>query len=85
MGCIDLVRCVLVLRCGLTVVMWYPYAGWSTEVGLSLLNYVDTGWWMLYRTDIHSNVERESQIPIQTHKSIQSIFLNMLLSDIVNW
>jgi len=27
MGCIDLFRCVLVLRCGLAVVVWYPYAG----------------------------------------------------------
>ena len=27
MGCIDLVQCVLVLRCGLAVVVWYPYAG----------------------------------------------------------
>jgi len=27
MGCIDLVRCVLVLRCGLAGVVWYPYAG----------------------------------------------------------
>jgi len=26
MGCIVLVRCVLVLRCGLSVVVWYPYA-----------------------------------------------------------
>jgi len=26
MGCIDLVRCVLVLLCGLAVVVWYPYA-----------------------------------------------------------
>ena len=24
MGCINLVRCVLVLRCGLAVVVWYP-------------------------------------------------------------
>ena len=29
MGCIDLVRCVLVLRCGLAVMVWYPYAGFS--------------------------------------------------------
>jgi len=29
MGCIALVRCVLVLRCGLVVVVWYPYAGFS--------------------------------------------------------
>ena len=27
MGCIALVRRVLVLRCGLAVVVWYPYAG----------------------------------------------------------
>ena len=29
MGCIALVRCVLVLRCGLAVVVWYPDAGSS--------------------------------------------------------
>ena len=29
MGCIALVRWVLVLRCGLAVVVWYPDAGWS--------------------------------------------------------
>jgi len=27
MGYIALVRCVLVLRCGLTVLVWFPYAG----------------------------------------------------------
>ena len=27
MGCIALVRCVLVLRCGSAGVAWYPYAG----------------------------------------------------------
>ena len=26
MGCIALVQCVLVLRCDLAVVVWYPYA-----------------------------------------------------------
>ena len=29
MGRIDLVRCVLVLLCGLALVVWYPYAGVS--------------------------------------------------------
>jgi len=29
MGCIALVRCVLVLGCGLAGVVWYPYAGFS--------------------------------------------------------
>jgi len=27
MGCIALVRCVLVLRCGSSGVVWYPYVG----------------------------------------------------------
>ena len=27
MGCIALVRCVLLLRCDLAGVVWYPYAG----------------------------------------------------------
>ena len=27
MGCIALVRCVLVLWCGSAGVVWYPYAG----------------------------------------------------------
>ena len=26
-GYVDLVRCVLELRCGMAVVVWYPYAG----------------------------------------------------------
>ena len=30
MGCIALVRCVLVLRCGLAGVVWYPDAGFTT-------------------------------------------------------
>jgi len=29
MCCIALVRCVLVLRCGSTEVVWYRYAGFS--------------------------------------------------------
>ena len=33
---IALVRCVLVLRYGSAVMVWYPYAGWST--GALLLN-----------------------------------------------
>ena len=33
MSCIDLVRCVLVLRCGLAVVVWYLYAGISLSHG----------------------------------------------------
>jgi len=31
MGCIALVRCVLVLRCGLAEVVWYPYAGFQPK------------------------------------------------------
>jgi len=38
MGCIVLVRCVLVLRCGLAVVVWYPYAGWSLHTDTNLMS-----------------------------------------------
>ena len=31
MGCIALVRCVLVLRYGLAGVVWYPYAGFNYQ------------------------------------------------------
>jgi len=31
MGCIALVRCVLVLRCGLAGVVWYPDAGFRLQ------------------------------------------------------
>jgi len=34
MGCIALVRCVLVWRCGLAVVVWHPYAGFSQTTTL---------------------------------------------------
>jgi len=29
LGCVALVRCVLVLCCGLAGAVWYPYAGFS--------------------------------------------------------
>ena len=31
MGCIALVQCVLVLRCGLAGVVWYPDAGFKPQ------------------------------------------------------
>ena len=40
MGCIALVRCVLVLRCGSTGVVWYPYVG----CGFSNVSTSETGW-----------------------------------------
>jgi hypothetical protein len=40
MGCIVLVRCVLVLRCGLAGVVWYPDAGiHPQELAIYLLSY----------------------------------------------
>jgi len=36
MGCIVLVRCVLVLRCGLAGVVWYLYAGFSLHMDTTL-------------------------------------------------
>ena len=42
MGCIALVRCVLVLRCGLAGVVWYPDAGFSLVVGGVVSGYQTT-------------------------------------------
>ena len=39
MGCITLVRCVLVLRCDLAVVVWYPYAGFSLHMDICSEHY----------------------------------------------
>jgi len=54
MGCIDLVRCVLVLRCGLAMVVWYPYAGWGTSASACLdvcwCYVVVWLWWCCIRT-----------------------------------
>jgi len=36
MCCIALVRCVLVLRCGLAVVVWYPLAGFSLHTDTNI-------------------------------------------------
>jgi len=45
MGCIALVRCVLVLRCGLAGVVWYKDAGWSTTtVDGSIRQYFKPAW-----------------------------------------
>ena len=38
MGCIALVRFELVLRCGLAVVVWYPYAGFALLFHYLMLN-----------------------------------------------
>jgi len=47
MGCMALVRCVLVLYCGLAVVVWYPYAGWSTAVNTSILKSLRLICWVI--------------------------------------
>jgi len=50
MGYVDLVRCVLVLRCGLAVVVWYPYPkvqiwlGGEAVLGLGCL-VAGLSWW----------------------------------------
>ena len=55
MGCIALVRFVLVLRCGVAGVVWYPDAGWSTT-GLFMWNVGEQ-----YNT--WNNATNESQAP----------------------
>jgi len=38
MGCIALVRCMLVLHCGLAVVVWYPMQAEALLLIISLFN-----------------------------------------------
>ena len=59
MGCIVLDRCVLVLRCGLAGVVWYPYAGWGTSA--SQLNH--------NVTPTHIEPEQYNPWNNSTHKS----------------
>jgi len=47
MGCIALVRCVLVLRCGLAGVVWYPYTGWSSAVNTSIIRSLRLVCWVI--------------------------------------
>ena len=43
MCCVELVRCVLVLRCGSAGVVWYPYAGfWA--VNNEIIKQVTSSW-----------------------------------------
>ena len=56
MCCIALVRCVLVLRCGSAGVVWYPYAGWSTQAPedgcTNIRNMLNSKWWNNKASDI---------------------------------
>jgi hypothetical protein len=55
MGCIALVRCVLVLRCGSAGTVWYPYAGWSTSASAFI------------RIPNHTTVPQPNHTVTQTH------------------
>jgi hypothetical protein len=45
MGCIVLVRCVLLLRCGSAGVVWFPYAGWTSwAVNSEIIKQVTSSW-----------------------------------------
>jgi hypothetical protein len=43
MGCVALVRCVLMLRCGSAGLEWYPYAGFSLHKDTTLGHYQGGG------------------------------------------
>jgi len=60
MGCIALVGCLLVLRCGLAGVECYPDAG--RKVGLSLFNYQD---------DVRSNEHKINKYTFSSTSIIQ--------------
>ena len=56
MGCIALVRCVLVLRCGLAVVVRYPYDGFSLHTDFYEIWYLNIFLKMYRETYVYWNV-----------------------------
>jgi len=61
MGCIALVRCVLVLRWGLGGVVWYPYAGFSLRT--------DTTLFQSYHNVTPTHIEPEQYNPWNNSKN----------------
>jgi len=70
MGCITLVRCVLVLRCGLVVVVWYPYAGFSLHTDTT-------------PPQPHCRVTPTNIEPDTTHEVTQRISRQLLRMDVL--
>ena len=54
MGCIALVGCLLVFRCGSAGVVWFPYADWSTALSFRVVLLVRN----TCRTGIRQRVEQ---------------------------
>jgi len=68
MGCIALVRCVLVLRCGLAGVVWYPDAVLQPSSG--------------YHTT-PAKPQRNSNQSNTTHETTQQISRKLLKMDVL--
>jgi len=76
MGCIALVRCVLLLRCGLAVVVWYPYAGWGTSAS----TYIWIPHHHSHTTTWHQHTSNQSNT---THEITQQISRKLLTMDVL--
>jgi len=74
MGCIALVRCVLVLRCGLAVVVWYPYAGWGTNN--EIIKQVTSSWSLFFQ--LSESLVRQNLITTSFVAAIK-IYINSLI------
>jgi len=77
MGCIDLVRCVLVLRCCLAVVVWYPYAGFSLHTDVVFECYVTVATVCIYR--LEHNYETTQLFLYLSLYTILVLFLLLIL------
>ena len=65
MGYVDLVRCVLELRCGMAVVVWYPYAGFSLHMDTPLKGVF---FYLTRNAKILQAIKQENVVHAQTQK-----------------
>ena len=72
-GCTALVRCVLVLRCGLAGVVWYPDAGWSLNIRLLI--------YIVHLLDKYNKILRNSRYVLYIKKTDRNFCGETVLED----
>ena len=75
MGCIALVWCVLLLRCGLAVVVWYLYAGCASSSACTRIPHHPS-----HTTTWHQHTSNQSN---RTHEITQQISRKLLRMDVL--
>ena len=77
MGCIALVRCVLVLRCGLAGVVWYPDAGFTSYQSNTTHEITQQISSKLLRMDVSTSETALNKVKKQQVTSRWSLFIQL--------